>query len=54
MIFRPENLMVDFVGEEKAVGLLDAPVEAFKVALYTGSVEKNIIFRRSPGRMKGS
>lgn len=40
MIFRPENLMVDFVGEEKAVGLLDAPVEAFKAALYTGSVEK--------------
>ena len=39
MIFRPENLMVDFVGEEKAVGLLDAPVEAFKAALYTGSVE---------------
>ena len=32
--------MVDFVGEEKAVGLLDAPVEAFKAALYTGSVEK--------------
>ena len=39
MIFRPENLMVDFVGEEKAVGLLDAPVEAFKAALYTEAVE---------------
>ena len=40
MIFRPENLMVDFIGEEKAVALLDAPVEAFKAALYTEDVEK--------------
>ena len=40
MIFRPENLMVDFVGEEKAVALLDAPVEAFKAALYMENVEK--------------
>ena len=32
--------MVDFVGEEKAVALLDAPVEAFKAALYMENVEK--------------
>ena len=40
MIFRPENLMVDFVGEEKAVPLLETPVKAFKAALHTEKVEK--------------
>ncbi len=40
MIFRPENLMVDFVGEESAVEKLTAPVEEFKAALYTCPVEK--------------
>ena len=54
MIFRPENLMVDFVGEEKAVALLDAPVEAFKAALYMENVEKNITFRKPPGKTKVS
>lgn len=52
MIFRPENLMVDFVGEEKAVALLDAPVEAFKAALYMENVEKNITFRKPPGKRR--
>ncbi len=41
MIFRPENLMVDFVGEEAAVELLEQPVKAFKAALYTDDVEKS-------------
>ena len=40
MIFRPENLMVDFVGEESAVARLDEPVAAFKDSLYTCDVEK--------------
>lgn len=40
MIFRPENLMVDFVGEESALEKLCAPVERLKQALYTCEVEK--------------
>ncbi len=40
MIFRKENLMVDFVGEEHAVEQLTAPVEALKEKLYTCEVEK--------------
>lgn len=40
MIFRRENLMVDFVGEEQAAEKLAAPVEAFKQKLYTCEVEK--------------
>ncbi len=40
MIFRKENLMVDFVGEEQAVARLKDPVEALKTKLYTCPVEK--------------
>lgn len=40
MIFRKENLMVDFVGEGNSVEGLTAPVEALKAALYTEPVEK--------------
>ncbi len=40
MIFRPENLMVDFVGEEDAAERLQEPVEKLKAALYTCPVEK--------------
>lgn len=40
MIFRPETSCWISVGEEKAVALLDAPVEAFKAALYMENVEK--------------
>ena len=40
MIFRPENLMVDFVGEEQAVCKLEEPVTAFKKRLYTCQVER--------------
>ncbi len=40
MIFRPENLMVDFVGEEFALEKLEEPIKAFKEALYTCPVEK--------------
>ncbi len=40
MIFRPENLMVDFVGSEDAVKQLTLPLEALKQKLYTCPVEK--------------
>lgn len=40
MIFRPENLMVDFVGEEKALENLNTPIEQVKAALYTCPVKK--------------
>ena len=40
MIFRPENLMVDFVGEEKVLENLTAPIEKLKAALYTCPVKK--------------
>ena len=40
-IFRPENLMVDLVAEEKAYRSLLPCVEALKEKLYTESVEKS-------------
>ncbi len=40
MVFRPENLMVDFVGEEEALEKLAEPVEKFKTTLYTCPIEK--------------
>ncbi len=32
--------------------MLDAPVEAFKAALYTETWKKNITFRKPPGKTK--
>ena len=40
MIFRPENLMVDFVGSREGLALLEAPVAALKEKLYTLPVKK--------------
>lgn len=40
MIFRKENLMIDFVGEEQALEELTAPIEALKEKLYTAQVPK--------------
>jgi len=40
MIFRPENLMVDFVGDEKAFESLEKPLEELKEKLYTCQVER--------------
>lgn len=40
MIFRPENLTVDFVGDEKALESLQAPVASLKEKLYTCPVER--------------
>lgn len=40
MIFRPENLMVDFVGDEQAVGRLEEPIASLKERLFTCQVAK--------------
>ena len=40
MIFRPENLMVDFVGEKSALESLEKPVKQMVEKLYTMPVEK--------------
>ncbi len=40
MIFRPENLMVDFVGGEQEAESLTRSVERLKAGLYTEAVEK--------------
>lgn len=50
MIFRPENLMVDFVGDEAQLGRLEAPVAALKQALYTEPVEK-AVYKPVPERL---
>ena len=40
MIFRPENLMVDFTGDAAELEKLEAPVAALKAKLYTCEVER--------------
>lgn len=40
MIFRPENLMLDFTGEKEALLKLESTVEGLKKKLYTCPVEK--------------
>lgn len=40
MIFRPENLMVDFTGDEKAFESLESSVAKLKEKLYTCEVKK--------------
>ena len=40
VIFRPENLIVDFIGSSEATKELAVPTQAFKEALYTEPVEK--------------
>ena len=40
MIFRPENLMVDFVGDEQAMGTLKEPIAALREKLYTCEVKR--------------
>ncbi|MCM1090587.1 MAG: insulinase family protein [Butyrivibrio sp.] len=49
LIFRPENLMVDFVGDEPEELGLAAAVERFKSKLYTCPVEKET-YRPTPVR----
>ncbi|MBQ8117757.1 MAG: insulinase family protein [Lachnospiraceae bacterium] len=50
MIFRPENLMVDFVGAEAELGRLQAPIDALKKAMHTEPVEKEV-YRPVPVRL---
>ncbi len=40
MVFRPENLLVDFIGDEEAFKGLEAPVAALKEKLFTCEVKK--------------
>lgn len=40
MIFRPENLMIDFTGDAAELTKLEGPVAALKEKLYTCEVEK--------------
>ncbi|MCM1542510.1 MAG: insulinase family protein [Blautia sp.] len=40
MIFRPENLMVDFVGDEQVIEKLEEPIAALKERLYACPVRK--------------
>lgn len=40
MIFRPENLMIDFTGSEEALAGLAGPVEALRKKLYTCQVKR--------------
>lgn len=40
MIFRPENLMIDFTGAEEEIERLAAPVKALKEKLYTCEVKR--------------
>ena len=40
MIFRPENLMIDFTGDGEALEKLEGPVAALKSKLYTEEVRK--------------
>ena len=49
MIFRPQNLMVDFVGEEQEAERLKPIVERLKHELYTCEVE-HALYRPAPRR----
>ncbi len=53
MIFRPENLMVDFVGTRDGLALLDAPVASLKEKLYTTSVKKGRFVPKAEKRNEG-
>ena len=50
MIFRPENLIIDFVGEADVIPQLEQPVAQMKKALYTCPVEK-AVYRPEPRRL---
>ena len=55
VIFRKENLMVDFVGTAEGYEKLAEPVTGFAEALYTGPVEKGnyipVVSRKNEGYM---
>ena len=55
MIFRPENLMVDFTGDQAEFEKLEAPVRRMREKLYTCQVEKGVfapaVSRKNEGFM---
>lgn len=53
MIFRPENLMVDFVGDREALKLLEDPVRRLKSKLYTCPVTKEVFVPQPEKRNEG-
>ena len=53
MIFRPENLMVDFVGDREALMLLEEPVAKLKSRLYTCPVTKEVFVPQPVKRNEG-
>ncbi len=53
MIFRPENLMVDFVGTRDGLSVLDKPVTALREKLYTASVKKGRFVPKAEKRNEG-
>lgn len=53
MIFRPENLMVDFVGDEETLRRLEEPVMGLKNKLYSEPVEKAVYSPRADRKNEG-
>ena len=53
MIFRPENLMIDFTGDGAELGKLEQPVAALKSRLYTCEVKKEAYAPRPEKRNEG-
>ena len=53
MIFRKENLMVDFVGSEKAVNRLAVPIENLKKNLYDSPVQKEYYVPKAEKKNEG-
>lgn len=55
MIFRRENLMIDFVGDKEASARLNGPVEELKQKLYTCNVKKEhyvpVVSKKNEGFM---
>ncbi len=53
MVFRPENLLVDYVGEEDRIPVLEQAVEGFKGRLYTVPVEKAVYLPQPERKNEG-
>ena len=55
MVFRKENLMIDFIGEEKALERLEEPVKSLADCLYTCDVRKEhfvpVVEKKNEGLM---
>ena len=53
LVFRKENLMVDFVGTKEGYEKLERPVEAFAEALYTTPAEKGCFIPKVSRKNEG-